>query len=292
MWFQKKFFSIFYFFLRNDLVWKLLTSEQKKVIKKNNLIINNEREDYKNIDLFGKIRQSSGERWDTYNYKNITNLVQDKSKVLDKSRDLLFILNHLEHFKPKNILEVGCGPGLFSKALYDFPSTEKLYINDINQNFIDYVISQEKNEKVRKILKSHVGDILDFKNENEVKFDLIVFSRSLHHIPDRYEVFSHLEKMLNDDGHIVACEPSNYLRRYYWQFKSVFKKCFSQNFLSKISNFSTHHFCSYGEFKKIEKKISNLKILKVEYNKEKNFDIVFLRRIFSLFIYIIFKKHH
>ena len=83
------------------MVWKLLTSEQKKIIKKNNLITNNEREDYKNIDLFGKIRQSSGERWDTYNYKNITNLVKNKSKVLDKSRDLLFILNHLEHFKPK-----------------------------------------------------------------------------------------------------------------------------------------------------------------------------------------------
>ena len=290
MWFQKKFLSIFYFFLRNDLVWSLLDSNQRKIIKENNFKFNNEREDYKNIDLFGKIRQSEGERWDTYNYKKIINLINNRSLILDKSRDLIFILKHLENIKPKNILEVGCGPGFFSKALYDFSSTEKLYINDINKNFIDYVVSQEKKEIKRKKLESHTGDILKFQNKDNIKFDLIVFCRSLHHIPDRIEVFEHLEKMLNIDGCIIACEPSNYLRRYYWQFRTVFKKCFSDDFLSDISNFGTHHFCTHGEFRKIEKKIPNLEILKIEYNKEKNFNVIFLRRIFSLFIYSIFRK--
>ena len=126
MWFQKKFLSIFYFFLRNDLVWSLLDSNQRKIIKENNFKFNNEREDYKNIDLFGKIRQSEGERWDTYNYKKIINLINNRSLILDKSRDLIFILKHLENIKPKNILEVGCGPGFFSKALYYFSSTEKI----------------------------------------------------------------------------------------------------------------------------------------------------------------------
>ena len=62
MWFKKKIFLIFYFYLRNDLVWNILSIKDKEFIKKINFSFNNQREDYKNIQLFGKIRQSNGEK--------------------------------------------------------------------------------------------------------------------------------------------------------------------------------------------------------------------------------------
>ncbi len=284
MWIQKKFFSIFYFFLRNDIIWNILETNLKNKILEINLQKNTQREDYKNIDLFGKIRQEDGERWDTFDFKNF------RSKNKDKSRDLIFLYNNLKLYNPSKILEVGCGPGLFSRAIYDFNSTKELTLNDINKNFLDYIYEKHKVSKNKKKINFHSGSILNLQINEKNKFDMIIFCRSLHHIPNRMEIFNHLEKLLKENGTIVICEPSNYFFRYYFLLRIRLLACFSNKFLSNKLNFATHHMCSYGEFKKLDKNIKNLKLINIIYNQDNNFEILFLRRIFSKLIFAVFLK--
>ena len=275
-----KYRSLLYFLLRNDLAWSLLTKREQKMIKEVNQSYNNNREAYSNIDNFGTLRQAEGERWDTYDYNNLI-------KNPTKGNDAIYLNSQLNKFNPKKVLEVGSGPGLFSKMIYEHNSVESLSINDINQGFIDFIVEQEKKISNRKLLSTYIGDIMGIKISE--KFDMIIIISSLHHMPERSRIFKLFSELLNLGGTIVISEPSHYIKRIIWLLKK--RKIISKKaYLKNIQNYSTHHMCSTGEYKKIIRSINDLQIKRIDFDdptKSKNF---FLKKMLSSRIHITIQK--
>jgi len=269
-----------YFILRNDLAWKMLSDKEREIIKKINNDYNNNRDDYINIETFGSSRQAEGERWDTFNYEKLKS-----NKV--KGNDAVYLSSQLDKYNPSSVLEVGSGPGLFTRMIYDHKSVNSLSINDINAGFVKFILNQEKKHNSRKKFNHYIGDILSLKISE--KFDMIVIISSLHHIPDREEVFLKFCDLLNPNGLIVICEPSHYIKRIYTLLKKV-RMMTSKKYISNLQNYSTHHMCTKGEYRNIVKKLNRLQIETIDYDDSTIKKNMLLKRLFSNRIHATFKK--
>tara|TARA_B100001093_G_C26694907_1_gene956474 strand:- start:99 stop:719 length:621 start_codon:yes stop_codon:yes gene_type:complete len=201
--------------------------------------------------------------------------------------DAIYLNSQLNKFNPKKVLEVGSGPGLFSKMIYKHNSVESLSINDINQGFIDFIIEKEKKISNRKLLNAYVGDIMEIKIPE--KFDMIIIISSLHHIPERIRIFKLFNELMNPGGTIVISEPSHYLKRIYWLLKKI-KMLSTKAYLENIQNYSTHHMCSAGEYKKIIRSINNLSIKRIDFDDPTKTQNLFLKKILSSRIHITIQK--
>ncbi len=268
---------LLYIFLRNDISWSMLSKKERQLIKDENSKYNVLRDDYFNIEKFGISRQKDGERWDTYNFELLL-----ENKV--KGEDAKYLFNKLQKYQPKDVLEIGSGPGLFSRMLFEFNSVDSLTVNDINPQFIEYLNLLAKKESVsNKKFEGLLGNLVDIKIEK--KFDMIVIISSLHHIPDRLLLFRKLEVLLKEKGVIVVCEPSYYLKRIYHLLKKI-PMFIDGNYMNNISNYSTHHHCTKGEYKSILNQCRYLNIVDIDFNTiGKN------RPFFRFFNYSIFKKY-
>ena len=77
------------------------------------------------------------------------------------------IMNSINSFSDKNIIEFGCGWGSF----FDFDFTCKSYYGlDINSNFISLAKNKYPNHKFE------LSDVLTFVNPTDTKFDLAISS--------------------------------------------------------------------------------------------------------------------
>tara|TARA_Y100001935_G_C17180884_1_gene445074 strand:+ start:15 stop:896 length:882 start_codon:yes stop_codon:yes gene_type:complete len=279
--------SLLYIFLRNDYSWSILTDEERQLIKTENSKYNVLRDDYFDIKKFGISRQKDGERWDTFDLEVLL-----KNKV--KGEDAVYLLNSLNKFQPRDVLEIGSGPGLFSKMIYDFSSVQSLTINDINPYFIEYISACEKRSSSSKNLKAIIGNLIDQNIKDD--FDMIVIISSLHHIPERDLLFKKMERHLRKDGVIVVCEPSYYLKRIYHLLKKV-PMFLDRNYRFNQSNYSTHSMCSLGEYRSIMRKCSFLEIMDINFNEIgrnrpffKSLKSFFLRMLLSHRIFVTFQK--
>jgi len=72
-----------YLFLRNDRVWERLSDQEKKYIFQENLFFNNERQDYKNPQNYGKSRIDGGENWEVGTSQSITWVSEPTSDYWD-----------------------------------------------------------------------------------------------------------------------------------------------------------------------------------------------------------------
>jgi SAM-dependent methyltransferase len=169
--------------------------------------------------------------------------------------------------QPRAVLEVGPGGGFYSRLICEHSAVKSYIAVDIGDAFLTYLHS--KTAKLRKEgeFKAEFicGDISEMGGFHR-QFDLVVFYSSLHHIPDRLKVFQLLRRSVAVNGKILVYEPSHYLPRIFDLIKKfIFSGYLSNKFFMTRSNLSTHHFCTYGEFKSICNNIDGLKITHVEY---------------------------
>ncbi|RLJ02438.1 MAG: class I SAM-dependent methyltransferase [Candidatus Aenigmatarchaeota archaeon] len=93
------------------------------------------------------------------------------------------------------VLDVGCSTGLLGKELKKKGC---------------YVVGVEPGESAREA-KKHLDKVLNKKIEDvnlRDKFDVIVFSDALEHLPDPEMVLKKLKKNLEKDGFVVASIPN------------------------------------------------------------------------------------
>jgi len=103
--------------------------------------------------------------------------------------------------KPLRILEVGCGDGTFASLLVHF-------LKNMNASAVDYIaidasesaISEARNRGVN----AHVCDFTAFKSEEP--FDVVYFSKSLHHVFPLDKAAQVSFSLLRVGGFLVADE--------------------------------------------------------------------------------------
>lgn len=239
--------------LRNDISWGLLSQEEKNIILDANRSHNIHREDYSDPEKYGCERMSGGDNFDS----------AEERATTERGA---FLLQVLDELKPAKVLEIGPGAGFYTKTICEYPSVEKYTAIDINQAFLDYLEPRLQGIKKSGPFSFELicGDPSSCRFKE--KFDLVVLLSAVHHIPDRRDLFAGLKGMLNEGGAIFCFDPSHYLIR----ISTLAFRCFTSKYLTKgyymqRTNLSTHHMCTYGEYRKIVHKVGGLKISGVRY---------------------------
>ena len=126
---------------------------------------------------------------------------KEKRKQYEFSR--VSLLHHLKNLNFKNCLEIGCGPGTWTKFLLDKFPDSKIDCLDISKE----MISQHKNNVKSKRVKRIVSNFLLY-NTNK-KYDFIFFSRSIEYIPNKDAVIKKMSELMkhNAKGVIITSPP-------------------------------------------------------------------------------------
>ncbi len=102
----------------------------------------------------------------------------------------------------KNILDVGCGRGHIS--CYFAKEGANVIGIDLSANFIDHCKQEAEKLKLNLEFKLMNAQIPDFEDG---KFDIIIGSRAIHHLPDLDLFFRECKRLLKKKGCIVFIEP-------------------------------------------------------------------------------------
>lgn len=271
-----------YLFYRNDVVWNRLEDEIKQKIIKNNSSHNSDREDYANPLLYGTKRLEGGEVWDN-----------PADRI--KSNRGKFISSMFLKYKPNSVLEIGPGGGYFTKYYCEQATTQRYVAVEVGRGFVEYLkvklaeLQKTKDKFSFDVLHGSAPSVLP-KNE---QFDFIVLSSVVHHIPNRKDLFDELSKILKPNGIVVCVDPSHYLARII----TLSKKCLKGSYVGRgfdpnANEWGTHHFCTYGEYKKLVDESKTLEIVDEYYQANKKFR--FMKNIFPRMssdeIGVVFRK--
>ncbi len=168
-------------------------------------------------------------------------------------------LNLIVKKDTKNILEIGCGNGLLTFFLLKKPI--QVTAVDISGKAIENIQIQFKEEVKNGKLKPVTEDVLDFLRKTGEKFDAIVGSGIIHHIPKEKwdELFQLAYKKLNPGG-IFACAPEPNASGLYsiaWRLARYAYKLFNIEYDSEVEK---------GTFSMLPSKI-NATLLRANFSK-------------------------
>jgi len=104
------------------------------------------------------------------------------------------LTHHLRNVSFKNCLEVGCGPGTWTKLLLQKYPGARFTCLDISKEMIAQFKQNVKSKKVKTVISS----FLDY-NTTE-KYDFIFASRSIEYIPNKAQVIARMSSLLNPGG--------------------------------------------------------------------------------------------
>ena len=126
MFIKNKLDIIWYLLGRNDWVWARMSVEARKTILGVNAKFNDQREDYLDSRDYGAGRIAGGENWE--NQINRMSLLRGRiiNGILDK-------------VKPSAVLEIGPGPGFYTKMICEYDSVQKYVGVDVNHYFLQYL---------------------------------------------------------------------------------------------------------------------------------------------------------
>ena len=244
-----------YFLLRNDWGWKLLSREEKEIIHRANLEHNVERGDYKNPSKYGADRFEGGENW-------------DNSSVETWGLRGHAIANILEQHNPVDVLEIGPGAGFHTKQIAIYDSVANMTLVDLGEAFLEFLrpgLEELHRQKPTFSYNLVVKDAKDLDDANGT-FDAVFMSSAVHHIPDRIALFRVLARLVRPGGVVVCFDPSHYIERIVRLLKRIRTAGYlTKRYYMERTNLSTHHMCTYGEYKKICKSTGEFVIDDVSY---------------------------
>lgn len=116
-----------------------------------------------------------------------------------KDQTLMKLLKHIRPVDKLNVLDIGCGSGRYVKILSDLGATVTGI--DISKSIIQRCKHRYPNI-------AFFNSSLQKFDENLYKFDLILSSTTLQHIPDneKKEAFKKITRLLKDGGSLLMIE--------------------------------------------------------------------------------------
>ncbi len=150
--------------------------------------------------------------------------------------------------KNKKVLDLGCGPGRYSKILSD----KKAKVTGIDNSEKLIEVAQKEAPKANFIL----GDIekLPFSNN---QFDIVISTLVIGHLKDWNKVLKEVNRVLKKDGIFIFSitgpfslikEKQKYFFKRIWTVKDYFKERIVYNFWGqgKIKHKMSHYHKTYG----------------------------------------------
>jgi SAM-dependent methyltransferase len=239
---------LLYLLLPNDISWKLLPPADKQAILEANRSHNVGRDDYAEPEKYGAGRKGRGENWDSFVLTDADYRAQALLRILEKNR-------------PERVLEVGPGGGFHTRLLCEYRSVNHYCAVDIGQSFLEYLEPRLKalSEKKSLCYELVCGEFT--QTELAGSYDMIMLFSAVHHIPNRTDLFGALAGMLAEGGVIFCFDPSHYLPRFFHLLVKSFASGYLRpDFYGNKGNLSTHHMCTLGEYRRIVRRIPEIRI--------------------------------
>ncbi|MBI5728448.1 MAG: methyltransferase [Candidatus Magasanikbacteria bacterium] len=231
-----------YLLLPNDIVWRRLDQKEREYILQANTLHNVERDDYKQPKKYGQGRIAGGENWDSA----ADRLSTIRGKILAQI---------LKETWPSSVIELGPGAGFFSRLICETPAVNDYVAVDIGRAFLDYLQPRLAAVTAKKHFQYDLVCADFLKLSFPARFDAIILLSTVHHIPNRDELFAHVRHWLKPGGIIVAMDPTHYLPRLLHLSKKIlFRGYGRRSYWSDQANLSTHHMCSYREYKRLARR--------------------------------------
>jgi len=192
---------------------------------------------YETNKYFVKVKRKKSNKpnyWDTITdpdgiiRKRITNSEKKRFK-----KNIQFELDYIKKIKPKNILDVGCGPGWLLSLL---PKTIEKYGIEPNKD------AANEASKYCKIY----NDDLENLNFNK-KFDMIFSHHVIEHVSNPHKFMIKIKSLLKKNGNLVISTPdfdSGCARR----FKNKYRLLHDDTHVSLFTNDSMHRFLRSHNF--------------------------------------------
>jgi len=142
-----------------------------------------------------------------------------KKNLLQKfwhSRRFVQAKKYLKTIDARQILDVGCNSGTFTKQIYNVLPESKIYGIDISQNAISYAEQKYKNIS----FSVAWAEKLPFK---ENSFDLATCFEVLEHVDEPDKIIREMLRVLRKKGNMIIIVPTeNLLFRMIWALWTIF----------------------------------------------------------------------
>lgn len=116
------------------------------------------------------------------------------------------ILLSFEHIKGKNIVEIGCGKGHFTKILVN--GAKSLVCLDTNPSLISKAREEFPRERFKQI-EFFIASVNDLSVYSDESFDMVVFSYSFHETGDLHGSLKEAYRLIKKGGSIIIYEPKH-----------------------------------------------------------------------------------
>lgn len=120
------------------------------------------------------------------------------------------ILNYIEKYKPKTILDVGCGRGFYLKMISHYQFIKEIHGVDIEKKYLK--IAKKINNDDRVLIKENSVYSLPYPDNF---FDFIICSEVLEHLRNDIKALKEIKRVLKPKGHLVITVP-NYHFPFLW----------------------------------------------------------------------------
>ena len=223
-----------YHILPNNVIWPLLSEEEKEKILENNIIKNN-------------LTYKEAEKYNENHFLEGSPLEEPAGRFFEK---------WISEMQPKNVLEVGPGGGFYTRLLVRSPSLKRYDAVDAIATFLRITGDMMTTARPELTVRTHHGDFARLApGLPDATYDLILSSSFLHHVPHRLQYAQDLLRLLKPGGVVLCHEMTHYIPRllqllgrytkFLWAGKSWYegpgKPCTHHGFtLSELRDIAAH----------------------------------------------------
>ena len=181
-----------YHILPNNIIWPLLSGEEKEEVLENNIIKNSLT--YQEAEAYNE------------NHVQIGNPLEGPPGQ--------FFARWISEIQPEYVLEVGPGGGFYSQLLLRSRKLKGYDAVDVVANFLQITKDTMTTARPDLTVRTHHGEFARVApGLPDSTYDLILSSSFLHHIPRRIQYALDLVRLLKPGGVILCYEMTHYIPR-------------------------------------------------------------------------------
>ncbi|MCX6745402.1 MAG: class I SAM-dependent methyltransferase [Candidatus Parcubacteria bacterium] len=174
-----------------------------------------------------------------------------------------------------NVLDLGAGTGNITLKLLDNEKVGSVVAVDLSKEMLDELEKKAgQNPKLK--IANKPADI--FLMDDDSKYDLIVISSVLHHLPDYFQTIATVLEKLDDGGvfiifHEPTGEKSKLISFLEWLDSRIFVNLFLPQDIKKVAKSLDHTYSDYHVYHKFD-----LAGVKKFFEEEEDIEIIFFKK--------------
>lgn len=158
------------------------------------------------------------------NWKNYSSRALNHNKIIEARESLLRLLS-IKEIENKNIVDIGCGSGIFSIA-FALLGTKRILGIDINKKSIEVSLKNlnffSQSFHLRQNIEFRLADILKSASIKNEKFDIVYSWGALHHTGDMYKALDAAISLMSNNGYLIIALYNKHWSSIAWKFIKYF----------------------------------------------------------------------